>query len=154
MLPGGKRCRLALLRPQLGPGSPLSGSSFLGPGTFPDSFPSTTPSTPTLPEFTTGPPPISYQSDIPSSLLTPEKSTPSLPGQVSARLRDPGAVSREPWLFYQILLSFLRWHLQVTWTQLTTLGHLDCTPPTLEAPQAPSCTTLTLPLRPGSPWAQ
>lgn len=62
----------------------LSGSSFLGPGTFPDSFPSTTPSTPTLPEFTPGPPPVSYQSDIPSSLLTPEKSTPSLPGQVSA----------------------------------------------------------------------
>ncbi|XP_036103194.1 zinc finger MIZ domain-containing protein 2 isoform X2 [Molossus molossus] len=62
---------------------PSQGSSFLGPGTFPDSFPSTTPSTPTLPEFTPGPPPISYQSDIPSSLLTPEKSTPSLPGQMA-----------------------------------------------------------------------
>ncbi|XP_036183058.1 zinc finger MIZ domain-containing protein 2 isoform X1 [Myotis myotis] len=62
---------------------PSQGSSFLGPGTFPDSFPSTTPSTPTLPEFTPGPPPASYQSDIPSSLLTPEKSTSSLPGQVA-----------------------------------------------------------------------
>lgn len=62
----------------------LSGSGFLGPGTFPDSFPPTTPSTPALPEFTTGPPPSSYQSDLPSSLLTPEKSAPCLPGQVSA----------------------------------------------------------------------
>lgn len=67
------------------PGSPLSGSSFLGPGTFPDSFPPTTPSTPTLAEFTPGPPPVSYQSDIPSSLLTPERSAPCLPGQVSAK---------------------------------------------------------------------
>lgn len=62
---------------------PSQSSSFLGPGTFPDSFPSTTPSTPTLPEFTPGPPPASYQSDIPSSLLTPEKSTSSLPGQMA-----------------------------------------------------------------------
>ncbi|XP_053510790.1 zinc finger MIZ domain-containing protein 2 isoform X5 [Artibeus jamaicensis] len=69
---------------------PSQGSSFLGPGTFPDSFPPTTPSTPILPEFTPGPPPISYQSDIPSSLLTPEKSTPSLPGQMtSAGHLDP-----------------------------------------------------------------
>ncbi|XP_036896918.1 zinc finger MIZ domain-containing protein 2 isoform X2 [Sturnira hondurensis] len=63
---------------------PSQGSSFLGPGTFPDSFPPTTPSTPIIPEFTPGPPPISYQPDIPSSLLTPEKSTPSLPGQMAA----------------------------------------------------------------------
>ncbi|XP_066209781.1 zinc finger MIZ domain-containing protein 2 [Saccopteryx leptura] len=63
---------------------PSQGSSFLGPGTFPDSFPPTTPSTPTLPEFTRGLPPISYQSDIPSSLLVPEKSAPSLPGQMAA----------------------------------------------------------------------
>ncbi|XP_021572697.1 zinc finger MIZ domain-containing protein 2 isoform X3 [Carlito syrichta] len=62
---------------------PNQGSSFLGPGTFPESFPSTTPSTPTLAEFTSGPPPISYQSDIPSSLLTPEKSAPCLPGQMA-----------------------------------------------------------------------
>lgn len=76
------------------PASPLSGSSFLGPGTFPDSFPTTTPSTPSLPEFTPGPPPASYQPDIPSSLLTPEKSTPSLSGQVSAGPRGRRAVSR------------------------------------------------------------
>ncbi|XP_032614055.1 zinc finger MIZ domain-containing protein 2 isoform X4 [Hylobates moloch] len=62
---------------------PGQGSSFLGPGTFPESFPPTTPSTPTLAEFTPGPPPISYQSDIPSSLLTPEKSTACLPGQMA-----------------------------------------------------------------------
>ncbi|XP_005549720.2 zinc finger MIZ domain-containing protein 2 isoform X2 [Macaca fascicularis] len=62
---------------------PGQGSSFLGPGTFPESFPPTTPSTPTLAEFTPGPPPISYQSDIPSSLLTPEKSTTCLPGQMA-----------------------------------------------------------------------
>ncbi|XP_017727162.1 PREDICTED: zinc finger MIZ domain-containing protein 2 isoform X8 [Rhinopithecus bieti] len=62
---------------------PGQGSSFLGPGTFPESFPPTMPSTPTLAEFTPGPPPISYQSDIPSSLLTPEKSTACLPGQMA-----------------------------------------------------------------------
>ncbi|XP_009201266.1 zinc finger MIZ domain-containing protein 2 isoform X5 [Papio anubis] len=62
---------------------PGQGSSFLGPGTFPESFPPTTPSTPNLAEFTPGPPPISYQSDIPSSLLTPEKSTACLPGQMA-----------------------------------------------------------------------
>ncbi|XP_036292165.1 zinc finger MIZ domain-containing protein 2 isoform X4 [Pipistrellus kuhlii] len=74
----------------LAPGDyPSQGSSFLGPGTFPDSFPSTTPSTPTLPEFTPGPPPGSYQSDVPSSLLTPEKSTPSLPGQLLPELTNP-----------------------------------------------------------------
>ncbi|XP_042638990.1 zinc finger MIZ domain-containing protein 2 [Orycteropus afer afer] len=62
---------------------PSQGSSFLGPGNFPESFPPTTPgSTPTLPEFTPGPPPISYQSDIPSSLLTPEKPASCLPGQM------------------------------------------------------------------------
>ncbi|XP_049750735.1 zinc finger MIZ domain-containing protein 2 isoform X1 [Elephas maximus indicus] len=63
---------------------PSQGSSFLGPGNFPDSFPPSTPSsTPTLPEFTPGPPPISYQSDIPSSLLTPEKPASCLPGQMA-----------------------------------------------------------------------
>ncbi|XP_048642511.1 zinc finger MIZ domain-containing protein 2 isoform X6 [Marmota marmota marmota] len=62
---------------------PGQGSSFLGPGPFPESFPPPTPSTPSLPEFTPGPPPISYQSDIPSSLLTPEKSAPCLPGQMA-----------------------------------------------------------------------
>ncbi|ELV11808.1 Zinc finger MIZ domain-containing protein 2 [Tupaia chinensis] len=61
---------------------PGQGSSFLGPGTFPESFPPATPSTPTLAEFNPGPPPISYQSDIPSSLLTPEKPASCLPGQM------------------------------------------------------------------------
>lgn len=60
-----------------------SGSSFPGPGAFPDPFSPATPSTPTLPEFTPGPPATSYQSDIPSSVLTAEKSSPCLPGQVS-----------------------------------------------------------------------
>ncbi|XP_058390733.1 zinc finger MIZ domain-containing protein 2 isoform X3 [Diceros bicornis minor] len=78
---------------------PSQGSSFLGPGTFPDSFPPTTPSTPSLPEFTPGPPPISYQSDIPSSLLTPEKSAPCLPGQMApARHLDPAHNSGPPGL--------------------------------------------------------
>ncbi|XP_014649122.1 PREDICTED: zinc finger MIZ domain-containing protein 2 isoform X4 [Ceratotherium simum simum] len=78
---------------------PSQGSSFLGPGTFPDSFPPTTPSTPTLPEFTPGPPPISYQSDIPSSLLTPEKSAPCLPGQMApAGHLDPAHNSGPPGL--------------------------------------------------------
>ncbi|XP_052054163.1 zinc finger MIZ domain-containing protein 2 isoform X2 [Apodemus sylvaticus] len=62
---------------------PSQGSNFLGPGTFPDSFPSATPTTPNLSEFTQGPPPISYQSDIPSSLLTPDKSAPCLSGQMA-----------------------------------------------------------------------
>lgn len=62
---------------------PSQGSNFMGPGTFPESFPSATPTTPNLAEFTQGPPPISYQSDIPSSLLTPDKSTPCLPGQMA-----------------------------------------------------------------------
>ncbi|XP_058152658.1 zinc finger MIZ domain-containing protein 2 isoform X2 [Dasypus novemcinctus] len=65
------------------PAAPVPGSGFLGPGSFPDSFPPATPSTPTLPEFTPGPPPISYQSDVPSSLLTPEKPAPCLPGQMA-----------------------------------------------------------------------
>ncbi|XP_007524456.1 zinc finger MIZ domain-containing protein 2 isoform X2 [Erinaceus europaeus] len=62
---------------------PSQGASFLGPGAFPESFLSTLPSTPTLPEFTPGPPPISYQSDIPSSLLTPDKSAACIPGQMA-----------------------------------------------------------------------
>lgn len=77
-------------------GSPPLGPSFLGARTYPDSFPPSTPSTPTLPEFTPGPPPISYQSDVPSSLLTPEKSAPCLPGQVSAGPRGRGAEGLSP----------------------------------------------------------
>lgn len=58
-------------------------SNFSGPANFPDSFPTVNPSTPTINEFNPGPPPISYQSDIPSSLLTPEKPpAPSLTGQM------------------------------------------------------------------------
>ncbi|XP_036056544.1 zinc finger MIZ domain-containing protein 2 isoform X5 [Onychomys torridus] len=62
---------------------PSQGSNFLGPGTFPESFPSATPTTPNLAEFTQGPPPMSYQSDIPGSLLTADKSAPCLPGQMA-----------------------------------------------------------------------
>ncbi|XP_009697027.1 PREDICTED: zinc finger MIZ domain-containing protein 2-like, partial [Cariama cristata] len=60
------------------------GSSFPGPGGFPEPFPSVTPGTPTLSDFAPGPPPISYQSDIPGGLLAPEKPpAPPLPAQVS-----------------------------------------------------------------------
>ena len=141
--------------PSPGPGSPFSGSSFLGPGTFPESFPPTTPSTPTLTEFTPGPPPVSYQPDIPSNLLTPEKSGPCLPGQVSVESRGCGGVPpgspRAVLLGYSLLL---RWHQQVTWTQPITLGPRGCTPLTLEAPQGPSCIIQTLPQHPGQLWAQ
>ncbi|XP_058534085.1 zinc finger MIZ domain-containing protein 2 isoform X2 [Ochotona princeps] len=68
---------------------PGQGSTFLAPSTFPESFPPATPSTPTVAEFTPGPPPISYQSDIPSGLLTPEKSVPCLPGQLLPELTNP-----------------------------------------------------------------
>ncbi|KAL7981458.1 hypothetical protein Chor_002354 [Crotalus horridus] len=62
-------------------------------GTYPDSFPTVNPGTPTLNEFNPGPPPISYQSDIPGSLLTPEKATvPSIPGQMPPSSRmDPSS---------------------------------------------------------------
>uniref|UniRef100_A0A8B9MZK3 Zinc finger MIZ-type containing 2 n=1 Tax=Accipiter nisus TaxID=211598 RepID=A0A8B9MZK3_9AVES len=61
-----------------------SGSSFPGPGGFPEPFPPPgAPGTPTLSDFTPGPPPISYQSDIPGSLLAPEKPpAPPLPAQL------------------------------------------------------------------------
>ncbi|XP_073095295.1 zinc finger MIZ domain-containing protein 2 isoform X3 [Manis javanica] len=73
---------VAALGPGTTPGNHAShGSSFPGPGAFPDPFSPATPSTPTLPEFTPGPPATSYQSDIPSSVLTAEKSSPCLPGQ-------------------------------------------------------------------------
>lgn len=116
--------------PSPGPGSPLSGSSFLGPGTFPESFPSTTPSTPTLTEFTPGPPPVSYQSDIPSNLLTPEKSGPCLPGQVSVESRGCGAVP--PGSPRAVLLG------RSLLPQMAPAGHLDPAhnpgPPGLHAP--------------------
>uniref|UniRef100_A0A8D0FD59 Zinc finger MIZ-type containing 2 n=1 Tax=Strix occidentalis caurina TaxID=311401 RepID=A0A8D0FD59_STROC len=61
------------------------GSSFPGPGGFPEPFPAPgAPGTPTLSDFAPGPPPISYQSDIPGGLLAPEKPpAPPLPAQVS-----------------------------------------------------------------------
>ncbi|XP_029786835.1 zinc finger MIZ domain-containing protein 2 isoform X5 [Suricata suricatta] len=93
---------IAALGPAAAPSAPLQpssapapgdypgqGSNFLGPGTFPESFPPTTPSTTALPEFIQGPPPSSYQPDIPSSLLTPEKSAPCLPGQLLPELTNP-----------------------------------------------------------------
>lgn len=63
---------------------PHTGSSFPGPGGFPEPFPAPgAPGTPTLSDFAPGPPPISYQSDIPGSLLAPEKPpAPPLPAQV------------------------------------------------------------------------
>lgn len=64
---------------------PLIGSSFLGPGGFPEPFTAPgVPGTSTLSDFTPGPPSISYQPNIPGSLLAPEKApVPPLPAQVS-----------------------------------------------------------------------
>ncbi|XP_061296903.1 zinc finger MIZ domain-containing protein 2 isoform X3 [Pezoporus occidentalis] len=61
-----------------------AGSSFPGPGGFPEPFPPPgPPGTPTLSDFTPGPPPISYQSNIPGGLLAPEKPPgPPLPTQL------------------------------------------------------------------------
>ncbi|KAJ6636874.1 hypothetical protein lerEdw1_013941 [Lerista edwardsae] len=82
----------------LGPGpspfmplQPPSAGSGSSDYTSQNSFPTVNPSTPTLNEFNPGPPPISYQSDIPNSLLTPEKPpAPSLPGQMPPSSRmDP-----------------------------------------------------------------
>ncbi|NXF53907.1 ZMIZ2 protein, partial [Oceanites oceanicus] len=65
-----------------------TGSSFPGPGGFPEPFPPPgAPGTPTLSDFAPGPPAISYQSDIPGSLLAPEK-TPAPP--LPAQLPPPG----------------------------------------------------------------
>ncbi|XP_039624260.1 zinc finger MIZ domain-containing protein 2 [Polypterus senegalus] len=47
-------------------------SSYSNQPNFTD-FPSNNPGTPSLGDFTPGPPPLSYQSDLPSGLLTPEK---------------------------------------------------------------------------------
>uniref|UniRef100_A0A8C3QJH3 Zinc finger MIZ-type containing 2 n=1 Tax=Cyanoderma ruficeps TaxID=181631 RepID=A0A8C3QJH3_9PASS len=61
------------------------GSSFLGPGGFPEPFAAPgVPGTSTLSDFTPGPPSISYQANIPGGLLAPEKPpVPPLPAQVS-----------------------------------------------------------------------
>ncbi|XP_053822616.1 zinc finger MIZ domain-containing protein 2 isoform X6 [Vidua chalybeata] len=60
------------------------GSSFLGPGGFPEPFAATgVPGTSTLSDFTPGPSSISYQPNIPGSLLAPEKPpVPPLPAQL------------------------------------------------------------------------
>ncbi|KAM4644713.1 zinc finger MIZ domain-containing protein 2 isoform 3-T3 [Amazona ochrocephala] len=64
------------------------GSSFPGPGGFPEPFPPPgPPGTPTLSDFTPGHPPISYQSNIPGGLLAPEK-PPGPP--LSTQLPPPG----------------------------------------------------------------
>ncbi|EPY89248.1 suppressor of variegation 2-10-like isoform 2 [Camelus ferus] len=94
---------------------PSQSSSFLGPGTFPNSF---LPTTSILTEFTPGPPPVPYQSDIPRS---PRHQRGLLPA------------------------SQVRWHQQVTSTWTITSDHQGCMLPTLEAPQGPSCTTQTSP---------
>uniref|UniRef100_A0A8C1KIX1 Zinc finger, MIZ-type containing 2 n=1 Tax=Cyprinus carpio TaxID=7962 RepID=A0A8C1KIX1_CYPCA len=52
-------------------GGSSSGSGYSNQPGFSD-FPNA-PGTPTLGEFASGPPPLSYQSDLPSGLLTPEK---------------------------------------------------------------------------------
>ncbi|XP_018410213.1 PREDICTED: zinc finger MIZ domain-containing protein 2 isoform X1 [Nanorana parkeri] len=79
-----------------GPGADYSnqqGPAFQNQGGFPEgSFPSSNPGTPTMNDFnTSGPPPISYQSDIPSSMMNQEKpGGPSLTGQVPGQVRiDP-----------------------------------------------------------------
>ncbi|XP_015221294.1 zinc finger MIZ domain-containing protein 2 isoform X2 [Lepisosteus oculatus] len=54
------------------PEYPSQGSGYSGQPNFPD-FPPNAPGTPTLGEFNPGPPPLSYQADLPSGLLTPEK---------------------------------------------------------------------------------
>ncbi|XP_039571994.1 zinc finger MIZ domain-containing protein 2 isoform X4 [Passer montanus] len=60
------------------------GSSFLGPGGFPEPFAAPgVPGPSTLSDFTPGPSSISYQPNIPGSLLAPEKPpVPPLPAQL------------------------------------------------------------------------
>ncbi|XP_057244061.1 zinc finger MIZ domain-containing protein 2 isoform X3 [Malurus melanocephalus] len=60
------------------------GSSFLGPGGFPEPFAAPgAPGTSTLSDFTPGPPSISYQPNIPGGLMAPEKPpVPPLPTQL------------------------------------------------------------------------
>ncbi|KAI1900923.1 hypothetical protein AGOR_G00054830 [Albula goreensis] len=53
------------------PDYPSQGSGYSSQSGFSD-FPNT-PGTPTLGEFSSGPPPLSYQADLPSGLLTPDK---------------------------------------------------------------------------------
>ncbi|NXR39017.1 ZMIZ2 protein, partial [Zosterops hypoxanthus] len=75
----------ALSQPPAGAATDYStpGSSFLGPGGFPEPFGAPgVPGTSTLSDFTPGPPSISYQPNIPGGLLAPEKPpVPPLPAQ-------------------------------------------------------------------------
>ncbi|NWT06548.1 ZMIZ2 protein, partial [Mionectes macconnelli] len=80
----------ALSQPPAGAAADYStpGSSFPGPGGFPEPFPPPgAPGTPTLSDFTPGPTSISYQPNIPGSLLASEK-PPVLP--LPAQLPPPG----------------------------------------------------------------
>ncbi|KAM4676819.1 zinc finger MIZ domain-containing protein 2 isoform 1-T1 [Discoglossus pictus] len=66
-------------------GADYQGPGFQNPGGFPEGgFPPNNPSTPSMTEFNpAAPPPISYQSDIPNSLMVQEKQGgPSMTGQV------------------------------------------------------------------------
>uniref|UniRef100_A0A8C9S0Y0 Zinc finger MIZ-type containing 2 n=1 Tax=Scleropages formosus TaxID=113540 RepID=A0A8C9S0Y0_SCLFO len=81
--------------PPLPPGGTSSTTDYSnqGPGyssqaEFPD-FPSA-PGAPPLSEFTSGPPPLSYQADLPSGLLTPDKGHP-MPAQVPHSSHNPGS---------------------------------------------------------------
>ncbi|NWS78502.1 ZMIZ2 protein, partial [Crotophaga sulcirostris] len=78
------RGTMGLLGPPQIASFPPAGSSFPGPGGFPEPFPTPgAPGTPTLSDFALGPPPMSYQPDIPGGLLPPEKPpAPPLPAQV------------------------------------------------------------------------
>ncbi|NXR18263.1 ZMIZ2 protein, partial [Cinclus mexicanus] len=76
----------ALSQPPVGTATDYStpGSSFLGPGGFAEPFAAPgIPGTSTLTDFTSGPPSISYQPNIPGGLLAPEKPpVPPLPAQL------------------------------------------------------------------------
>ncbi|XP_069733669.1 zinc finger MIZ domain-containing protein 2 isoform X2 [Phaenicophaeus curvirostris] len=74
------------------------GSSFPAPGGFPEPFPAPgVPGTPTLNDFAPGPPPISYQPDIPGGLLPPEKPpAPPLPAQLPLLGRMEPSHSAQP----------------------------------------------------------
>ncbi|KAJ7412029.1 zinc finger MIZ-type containing 2 [Willisornis vidua] len=83
----------ALAQPAAGAATDYStpGSSFPGPGGFPEPFPPpSAPGTPALSDFTPGPPSISYQPNMPGGLLAPEKTpVPPLPAQLLPELTNP-----------------------------------------------------------------
>uniref|UniRef100_A0A8C8ATS6 Zinc finger MIZ-type containing 2 n=1 Tax=Otus sunia TaxID=257818 RepID=A0A8C8ATS6_9STRI len=92
----------ALPPPPAGAGADYGapGSSFPGPGGFPEPFPAPgAPGTPTLSDFAPGPPPISYQSDIPGGLLAPEKPPLPQPGRMEPShppMQPPGSQPAQP----------------------------------------------------------